>query len=97
MISYSSSTATALQIFAGNATSLNDQCLVAWMRLQNIAEDIENMKSNVEPKSDSELTERDSVKSDLSLFNDRLDEWASKHKSLICNGKLHVVPTMLLL
>lgn len=83
MISYSPSTATALQIFAERASTVNDKKLVAWMKLQNIAEDVENMKSNVELKVDSVLTERESVKNDLSLFNDRLKEWAVQNEPLL--------------
>lgn len=90
MISYSSATATVLQIFAEHATTEDDRVLVAWMILQRIAEDIENMKSNVEVRADSALTERESVKSDLSLFNDRLKEWVVQHKSLLRNGELTI-------
>lgn len=87
MISYSPSTATALQIFAEHALTANDKRLVAWMKLQGIAEDVENMKSNVELRADSTLTERESVKSDLSLFNDRLGEWAVQNELLLDGGE----------
>lgn len=88
MISFSPGTEIALQTFEEHATSPNDKRLIAWVRLQLIAEDVEKMKTNVESRTDSLFTDKDMVKNDLSLFDDRLAEWEAGTSPALLSGML---------
>lgn len=77
MISISPSTESIIEIFIRNNLVLNDRRLVAWLRLQAIAEDIESMKQNAESRSDPSFVSSNSIRNDFSLLQDRLKTWES--------------------
>ncbi|KAM0451033.1 hypothetical protein ACHAPV_010252 [Trichoderma viride] len=100
IISFSPSTGVALAIFKQYATDTNDQRLVAWLQLHNIAEDIEAMKREAEMSSDPAVVEHINVKEKSARFEQRLREWeatldpklltASLEIDLtLCKSKLH--------
>lgn len=88
MISFSPGTDIALETFAEHATSINDKRLVAWVRLQLIAEDIEKMKTNIESRAESIFTEKEAIRNDLSLFSNRLSDWETITREPVLNGVL---------
>jgi hypothetical protein len=87
MISFSSATDTMVEIFLKNSQNLNDRRLVAWLRLQSIAEDIESMKQNAEMRQDPSFMEATSIKNDFSLFQDRLKSWETALDPALWIGK----------
>jgi hypothetical protein len=87
MISFSSSTDSIIELFLRNSQDINDRRLVAWLRLQSIAEDIESMKQNAELKLDPSFLESTSIKNDFSLFHDRLRSWETELGPVLWIGK----------
>lgn len=75
MISFSASTDSIIELFTRHARNVEDRRLVAWLRLQSIAEDIESMKQNAEMRRDPTFMEESSFKNDFALFQDRLRLW----------------------
>jgi hypothetical protein len=94
MISFSASTDSVIELFFRSSQTINDRRLVAWLRLQLIAEDIESMKQNAELKLDPSLTEETSIKNDFSLFHDRLKSWENELDPVLWIGKLVAVFTL---
>jgi hypothetical protein len=91
MISFSSSTDSVIEHFLRSSQNTNDRRLVAWLRLQSIAEDIESMKQNAEMRLDPSFMEATSIKNDFSLFHDRLKSWEHGLDSALWVGKWLVV------
>ncbi|EHK50144.1 hypothetical protein TRIATDRAFT_314369 [Trichoderma atroviride IMI 206040] len=100
IISFSPSTGVALVLFKQYATDTNDQRLVAWLQLHNIAEDVEAMKTEAEMSSDPAVVEHINIKEKSTRFEQRLREWeamldpklltASLEIDLtLCKSKLH--------
>ena len=87
MISFSASTEAMVELFYRNCRSINDRRLVAWLRLQLIAEDIENMKRNAEMRFDPSFIDASSIKNDFSLFQDRLKSWENALDPVLWIGK----------
>lgn len=75
MISFSITTSIAVNLFQQHAQSDNDRRLVAWIRLLYIAENVESMKQNAEIRANPFFLDSSSVRSDISLFFDRLKTW----------------------
>lgn len=88
MISFSPATDIALETFAEHALSTNDKRLIAWVRLQLVAEDIEKMKTNIESRAESIFTDKEAIKNDLSLFSNRLCDWEMITREPVLNGML---------
>lgn len=88
MVSSNAGTHDALSTFAEHATSLNDKRLVAWVKLQLIAEDIERMKTNMEAHEGSAglSANRKNLQEDISVFVNRLSLWEAALESGILNG-----------
>jgi len=76
-----------IELFLRHGQSTNDRRLVAWVRLQLIAEDIESMKRNAELRSDPIFIEANSIKSDFALFQERLKIWEKGLDPLLWTGK----------
>lgn len=91
MITFSPGTDIALETFAEHATTTNDKRLIAWVKLQLIAEDIERMKTNIESQTESIFTDKEAVKNDLSMFSNRLSDWERMTKEPVLNGMLYCV------
>ncbi|KAE9368980.1 hypothetical protein N431DRAFT_486396 [Stipitochalara longipes BDJ] len=100
MISFSSSTDSIIELFLRSSQNINDRRLLAWLRLQSIAEDIESMKQNAEMRLDQSFLETTSIKNGFSLFHDRLKSWENELDPVLwieslridyglCRSKLH--------
>ena len=87
MISFSSSTDSIIELFLRSSQNINDRRLLAWLRLQSIAEDIESMKQNAEMRLDQSLLETTSIKNGFSLFHDRLKSWENELDPVLWIGK----------
>jgi hypothetical protein len=87
MISFSSSTDSIIELFLRSSQNINDRRLVAWLRLQSIAEDVESMKQSAEMKLDPSFLETTSITNDFSLFHDRLRSWENELDPVLWIGK----------
>jgi hypothetical protein len=86
-MSFSASTDSILELFLQNSQTINDRRLVAWLRLQSIAEDIESMKQSAEIRLDPSFLETTSIKNDFSLFHERLRSWKIELDPVLWIGK----------
>lgn len=87
MISFSPSTDSVIELFSRDNPNVNDRRLVAWLRLQSIAEDIEKMKQNAEVRSDLLFMDATNIKNDFLLFRDRLKSWEYALDPVLWIGK----------
>ena len=87
IISFSAATDAIIDLFLKHCRDINDRRLVAWLRLQSIAEDIESMKQNAEMRYDPLSMERMDIKYDFSLIQDRLKSWETTLDSALWIGK----------
>lgn len=76
-----------MESFSRNVKTLEDRRLLAWLRLQNIVEDIESMKQGVEMRADTTALESEAFRDDFELFSDRLREWEKSTDHELKNGK----------
>ena len=76
-----------MDAFSRNVTILEDRRLLAWLRLQNIVEDIESMKQGVEMRAEATMLENEAFRDDFELFSDRLQEWEKNTDHELKNGK----------
>ena len=87
IISFSAATDTIIELFLKNCHDINDRRLVAWLRLQSIAEDIESMKQSAEMRYDALSMEAIDIKNDFLLLQDRLKSWETALDSALWIGK----------
>lgn len=76
----------ALPLFELHAASADDHRLVAWLRLQLIAEEVENMKQELEMRHPPNVPLLKEL--EYSSLDERLQEWESVYGSTVMNGEL---------
>lgn len=86
MISFSLFTSIAVDKFQENAGPINDRRLIAWLQLQSIADDVENMKQNAEIHAEGAI-DSDSTHNDIALCRDRLRTWEEEMEPAVWTGK----------
>ncbi|KAK5053342.1 hypothetical protein LTR84_002316 [Exophiala bonariae] len=88
MISYSPTTLSAISLFKQSSRDPNDQRLLAWLKLQSIAEDIEKTKVKIANPAVGSATEAGRFKDDIALFEARLRDWEAITEVALLNGIL---------
>lgn len=78
MIDFTEPAQKCLTVFEGLCTSLEDKRLVAWVKLQRIAEDVDNMRSNAS---------RQEAENDWRRIEDRFIQWEQSLEPGILNGE----------
>jgi hypothetical protein len=84
MLSFPDSAHRFLAAFETRSTALNDKRLVAWVKLQLLAEEVEAAKARLLSGTEGPNLSNPSVLID---FRDRFDQWEKNLSRGILNGK----------